>query len=867
MKKRFLAKCMAVLTAATVIMSGCNTGNPKKTTSGNEPAQSTEAETTSAGDATETSTAETEPVAKVKEKVPAAPIKLPDYTFTTDNFPRMDGSTSLVPLAKALAGALLNINDKQAEELCTFNRTTQSFRNLKNGDADMLIVSEPNSKVYDEMSEAGFKYRMEDIATEALIFVVNKDNPVESLTTEQIKGIYSGKIKNWKEVGGDDAEIIAFQRNEGAGSQALMSKLVMRGEAMAKAPSSLVATEMGELMEAVKSYDNSANAIGYSVYYYANDMKMADDLKIIAVDGVSPEADTIRKKEYPHLNSYYCVIPDTTDASDERAKSAKIIFDWLVSTDGQRLVSSKGYVSIKDVSEYNDSDSTSQNVHHKNKFERLNDAAEGMLTTVEPRRDYGMLIPYKGNALYVNIDYDDGDDGYSYIGGYMCGFFDINGRLVTDPVYNGIHMLTYYDPMSYNEFSMPFYSVAKYYGDDKKPVHKDADGFVTDDNIRLQFVAADGSFISPEYDYISGLKDHIFCKDKDDSNDFVIYDTSGNIVMTYEEFDKANSGKVTELMKDSYPLYEALYGEGYYVFCLNDNFYYVDENTKKIVLGPYDYAQPFDNGLAYVRKDNYSAIINKEGINILGAGYTSAEYLANGNKLGVKDNHVDLIDPSGYLIKTIDNYDSIGKYQWGFYTSSFVEAYHWDMEIFDNDGNELYKEDKCPWQFCDKLPVAYTDGTEIGPLASLDETATGVWLMNVKTGKRTFIKGASYAYPFYTMNSIADIPYITVTKYDDDNSTSHEWLYDESLNEKMYVNGSINVICDKITNEWNLISYDNNGADCTIYDKSLNVLYKTPVYPDLYDGYSVYVQDDSCIGEDAKGNVIFCYNMTSLGDE
>ncbi len=860
MKKSLFAKCLTALTVASVLMSGCNTGGQKPVTPVDETTRDVSNETTTA------KSQETESVAET-EAVTSTPIKLPDYTFTKDNFPKMDGSTSLVPLAKALTEALLNIDEKQAEDMCIFNRTTQSFRNLSNNEADMLIVSEPSSKVYDEMAEAGFKYRMEDIATEALIFVVNKNNPIESLTTEQIRDIYSGKIKNWKEVGGNDAEIIAFQRNEGAGSQALMTKLVMQGAAMTKAPSGLVATEMGELMQAVKSYDNSANAIGYSVYYYANDMKMADDLKIIAVDGVTPEADTIRKKEYPHLNSYYCVIPEETDVSNERAKSAKVIFDWLVSTDGQRLISSKGYVSIKDVSDYHDTKDDGKKVTHKDIYKRLNDAAEGTLTTVEARNDYGMLIPYKGNALYVNIDFDDEEEGYSYIGGYMSGFFDTNGRLVTDPVYSGIHMLTYYDPVTYNEFTMPFYTVAKYYDDEKNPIQKDEDGFITEGNIRMQFIAADGSFVSPEYDYISGMKDHIFCKDKDESNDFVIYDTSGNIVMTYEEFDKANSGKVTELLKDSYPLYEALYGEGYYVFCLNDSYYFVDENTKKIVLGPYEYAQQFDKGAAFVRKDDYAAIINKDGINILGAGYSSAEYLSNGNKLGVKDNHVDLIDPSGYLIKTIDNYDTIGKYDWGFYVAFFTNDSHWNIEIFDNDGNELYKENNSPWQFCDKIPVGYVDGTEQGPLASYDETGTGIWLMNVNTGKRLFIKDASYAYPFYTMNSIADMPYITVSKYDDDNYTSHEWLFDEDLNEKMYVDGSINVICDKLTNEWLLISYDNNGESCTIYDKNLKEIQKAPVYPDIYDGYTVYMQGDTCIGEDAKGNVIFCYNMTSLGDE
>ena len=228
------------------------------------------------------------------------------FAFTRENFPTMDGSTATVPLGQAVASVLLGESPEAVTDLAEFHKTTQSFRNLKNGNCDILIVGEPNAAVFDEMKEEGFEYELEEIATDALIFVVNQNNPVENLTTEQIRDIYTGKITNWKEVGGNDAPIAAFQRNEGAGSQALMKKLVMKDTPLMEAPSTLVATEMGELMESVKSYDNSANAIGYSVYYYANDMKKAEGLKLLSVDGVEPEAETIRARKYPHLNAYYC---------------------------------------------------------------------------------------------------------------------------------------------------------------------------------------------------------------------------------------------------------------------------------------------------------------------------------------------------------------------------------------------------------------------------------------------------------------------------------------------------------------------------------------------------------------------------------
>lgn len=264
------------------------------------------------------------------------------FVFTRDNFPKMDGSTACVPLAQAAASVLLGESREDCADLVQFNRTTQSFRNLKDGLCEILIVGQPNAAVFDEMEAEGFEYELETIATDALIFVVNENNPVDNLTTEQIRGIYTGEITNWSEVGGNDESIVPFQRNEGAGSQALMVKLVMGETPMMEPPQEYLIDSMGGLMAAVKGFDNSASAIGYSVYYYANDMKMAEGLKIISVDGVEPSPETIRSGEYPHLNAYYSVI----SADEEEMSPARILFNWLVSEDGQRLVNMEGYVSI-----------------------------------------------------------------------------------------------------------------------------------------------------------------------------------------------------------------------------------------------------------------------------------------------------------------------------------------------------------------------------------------------------------------------------------------------------------------------------------------------------------------------------------------
>lgn len=262
--------------------------------------------------------------------------------FTRENMPRLDGSTATAPLAQAAAAVLLGESEEDVADLIDFSRTTESYRQLMQGNADLLIAAEPNAAVFDEMEEAGFEVQMEPLATDALVFMVNEDNPVDSLTTEQLRGIYSGEITNWSEVGGADLDIVPFQRNAESGSQVLMEKLVMDGTEMTEPPEGYMIASMVGLMDAVKEYDNSSNAIGYSVYYYAHDMQMAGGLKLLKIDGVAPEAATIRSGEYPFLNPYYVAM----NAAEPEGSMTRVLYDWLLGPDGQKLVDMKGYVSV-----------------------------------------------------------------------------------------------------------------------------------------------------------------------------------------------------------------------------------------------------------------------------------------------------------------------------------------------------------------------------------------------------------------------------------------------------------------------------------------------------------------------------------------
>ncbi len=361
--------------------------------------------------------------------------------FNRSTFPRLNGSTSTAPLGRAIASVLLGESEEEVSDLIQFSRTTQSFRDLMWGSADLLIAAEPSLSVLEELDQNGFEITMEPFAYDGLIFVVNADNPVDSLTIEQLQGIYTGEITNWSQVGGDDLPIVPFQRNAEAGSQTLMQKLVMDGLTMMEPPEDYMIDSMAGLMEAVRGYDNTAGAIGYSVYYYASDMRMAEGMKIIAVNGVEPSTQTIRSGEYPLCNPYYVAMAADTPQDSMIA----ILYNWILSEDGQRLVSQMGYASVLDPSA-SASESTTQVTVHWDVLAPLqtntilaNRWYEDYTDDLIPSDEYGQLIPYIG-----------GEVSNTWWGSGWCyGLATTDGTIVTDPVFMTATYSGYYDQNTY----------------------------------------------------------------------------------------------------------------------------------------------------------------------------------------------------------------------------------------------------------------------------------------------------------------------------------------------------------------------------------------------------------------------------------
>ena len=174
------------------------------------------------------------------------------------------------------------------------------------------------------------------------MFFVHKDNPVDNLTTEQIKGIYSGEITNWKQVGGKNEEIAAFQRNEGSGSQSMLQRF-MGDTPIMEAPTEMVNTMMSGIIEQVSSYRSKSNSIGFSFRYYVEGIIQNPDIKVLSVDGVAPTAENIRNGSYPIVTPMYAVTYE-----ENTNENVDLLLQWILSEEGQYIIEETGYVGVSD---------------------------------------------------------------------------------------------------------------------------------------------------------------------------------------------------------------------------------------------------------------------------------------------------------------------------------------------------------------------------------------------------------------------------------------------------------------------------------------------------------------------------------------
>ena len=277
---------------------------------------------------------------EIEEQISTNPI------FTEDEFPRIDASLATQPLTNAFYENFTGSSSEKIEE--SYSNTHPAYQKLINGEKDLIVVTEPSEEELKMAEQANVELVVTPVVKEGFVFYINSENPVESLTLDQIQDIYTGKITNWKEVGGTDTTLRAFQRPDNSGSQTGMYSLVMKGKKIMEAPKEDLIETMFEIVNLVSSYDNGLNSIGYSYYYYATtiydtlDSSVKNRIKFLGIDGIKPSNQTIMDGSYPLNTAYYIVT--RKDNTDENVQK---LFDAMLSRRGQNVAEETGYVRVK----------------------------------------------------------------------------------------------------------------------------------------------------------------------------------------------------------------------------------------------------------------------------------------------------------------------------------------------------------------------------------------------------------------------------------------------------------------------------------------------------------------------------------------
>lgn len=277
-----------------------------------------------------------------------------------DTYPSIDGSTVCVPMAMEWARQWLDLAEEDLNGFVNFSSTPNAYDRLAQGKAnpmvtiasrgimmddahpiDLVIGTGPNADERKAAEEAGLKLVMVPVCCDAFVFLVNSDNPVDSLTADQIRGIYGGAIHLWSEVGGPEGLTIdAYQRPHGSGSQTAMEELVMDGFQLVAAQDNYISMGMSDLIQQVGNYDNAPTALGYSYLYYVNGLYRSGSVKVLAVDGIAPTDENLQSGAYPFTVNYYAVYAEGNE-------TAAAFADWLVSDEGQACIAQAGYVPLR----------------------------------------------------------------------------------------------------------------------------------------------------------------------------------------------------------------------------------------------------------------------------------------------------------------------------------------------------------------------------------------------------------------------------------------------------------------------------------------------------------------------------------------
>jgi len=197
----------------------------------------------------------------------------------------------------------------------------------------------------EEMAQAkakGIEVKEIPVAMDGITMIVNPKNPIKSLTVQQLSDIYTGKVKDWKEIGGTPGKIVAYGRDEASGTheffkEDVMKKAEYRADMVKSKANPAIGTGVGQ----------NAGAIGYIGVAFAEEYVKAGKVKEIPVafkageEPVLPTVENVHSGKYPISRALYNYV------SGEPTGTMKAYMDYVVSEAGQKIVSDQGYITLK----------------------------------------------------------------------------------------------------------------------------------------------------------------------------------------------------------------------------------------------------------------------------------------------------------------------------------------------------------------------------------------------------------------------------------------------------------------------------------------------------------------------------------------
>lgn len=282
-----------------------------------------------------------------------------------DNYPKVDGSTSSSVLNMMVACKLLGTSYRWIEpgimsewtlhpvyeelpdqyrnffsERIKTSQTHGAFMNLIDGEADIILTHRTVSS--DEKAHAesiGVTLIEKPIALDAFVFVVNKKNPVKTISVDQIQEIYTGEITNWSQIGGNNADMKVFTRPRNSGSEEVFRELVMADLEPADFPESAI----GGMAQVFSEILGHETGICYTFNNYKLLQARVPDSEVpkIAINGVFPDENTVKNRTYPFISEVHVAIRSDLDPNSMAYK----LYEWLQSEDAKSTITECGFIS------------------------------------------------------------------------------------------------------------------------------------------------------------------------------------------------------------------------------------------------------------------------------------------------------------------------------------------------------------------------------------------------------------------------------------------------------------------------------------------------------------------------------------------